>query len=108
MKQERIAQLRTLKQENPEDPFYTYALGLEYVESEPERAQRYFIEVNSYFPKYLPVYYPLASLLAESDPEKSKRIFSKGIELAAAQGDTKAASELRSALTNWELEWEGL
>jgi tetratricopeptide (TPR) repeat protein len=96
----RKEQLISLIEKEPQDIFLHYALAMEYMsESDIENAIAKLEWIRNINPSYLPVYYQLGNLLAESDQEKAAiDIYNQGIELALKQGENKTAGELRSAL----------
>ncbi len=105
MNPNRIEFLNSLLAETPEDPFLYYALGLEYVNHEPQKAKEYFEIVFSTFPEYLPNYYQLGTLLGEmGQKEKALEVFEKGISKAKESNDRHTLSELQSAYQNLLME----
>jgi tetratricopeptide (TPR) repeat protein len=102
---DRIQLLKTYIQEEPENPFNYYALGLEFKEKDPLEASKMFDYVLEKFPNYLPVYFPSAHFFFELDQlEKAKHIFETGIQLATSQQEEKALKELRNAYQNFLFE----
>jgi tetratricopeptide (TPR) repeat protein len=98
MSRERLKQLFTFLEEDPNDPFLLYAIATEYNVSEPEKALPYFDKLLSEHPDYVPTYYHAARLYAEIDePEKAETIFKTGIAQAGKQGERLALRELKSA-----------
>jgi len=105
MNPNRIQYLNTLLAETPEDPFLYYALGLEYLRPEPEKAKEYFELVFSTFPEYLPNYFQLGTILAELDQkEKALDVFEKGVAKAKQLQDQHTLAELQSAYQNLLME----
>ncbi len=97
----RIQQLLAFMQEEPNDPFTVYALALEYLNDDPGESLRYFGELLTNHPDYLPTYYHAAQLCADlGDDERAISLYKQGIELARRQGNAKTERELHSALTN--------
>lgn len=100
--QNRIAELLQLQKEDPNDPFYLYALALEY-----ERIHDYSRSlellnslINSY-PNYSGTYLKLAQILVDVEKvEDAIVIINKGIELAKIQGNNKMKNELEQLLEN--------
>jgi tetratricopeptide (TPR) repeat protein len=98
MPTDRIKQLEQFYEEDPSDPFNSYALALEYMKTEPEQARRLFEILLASHASYLPVYYQAARFyLAYGDKEKAIAIYENGIALARKLNDTKAQRELQSA-----------
>jgi hypothetical protein len=101
---ERIKVLEQFLRDDPDDPFNTYALALEYLKSEPEKASELFESLVRDKPEYIPTYYPYAQLLSETQDNRAEEIFKKGIETARRLNDGKAFKELSSAYNNWLFE----
>lgn len=101
----RIETLNGLINEEPNEPFHPYALGLEYRNEEPDKALDLWFDLMNRFSSYLPVYYPLAELLGELGRfEAAIDVCVKGMELAQLQGNLKTYNELKSNKTNLEME----
>ncbi|GCC49981.1 enzyme of heme biosynthesis [Chryseotalea sanaruensis] len=101
MNTQRIEMLKKLVLEDPNDPFYPYALALEYLHT--QRAEAMFIlrDVMDKHSDYLPSYYQAGLLSIEfGQLEEGQAILEKGIALAQKQNDRKALNELQSLLEN--------
>ena len=97
--------IQELMQEEPDEPFHRYALGLEYRNYEPEKAIKIWEDLVAVSPDYLPVYYPLAELLGdESRFEAGLEYCEKGIKVATLQGVQKTLGELKNLKTNLDME----
>lgn len=94
----RIEQLSQFLKDSPDDSFLIHALALEYIKlGDDVRARQYFAENLQKSPRYVATYYHLGKLLERTgDTEEAIRIYSLGMEQAAAAGDGHALSELRS------------
>lgn len=93
--------LKNMVLENPEDPFYPYALALEFIHTNRPEALSILMNVLHNYPDYLPTYYQAGLLTIESDKiEEGQAILERGIVLAQKQNDRKALNELRSLLDN--------
>ena len=105
-KSERIAYLKEVIQESPEDPFAFYALCLEEQETlDPARLIVNWNEVLTLFPDYLPSYYQAAKINQEGNrKETAIEILKKGIQLALKHQDQHALTELKSFLQNLLIE----
>lgn len=102
---DRVRQLEEFLKEDPRDPFNHYALALEYLKTDTNRARHLFETLLTSFPDYLPTYYPYAHLLIElGKNEAAEDIFNKGKEMAMQKGDQKTLGELRSAHQDWLFE----
>lgn len=96
----RIAQLQELLKSEPTDSFLNYGLALEYAK---ENNQLKAIEIMEGILErdvnYLGAYYQLAQIYEQTKQvEKARLTYTKGIEIARAQKNNKAAGELRTAL----------
>ena len=99
MNLERLQLLEQYAKEDPMDPFPRYALALEWVSSDPKKAEQLFAQLLIDHPYYLPVYYHAGHLHVISDNlVKAKIILEKGIQLARDIADTKTLSELKGLL----------
>lgn len=105
MNEDRIAQLKNFRKENPDDPFLLYALATEYKDEQPEEAKNYFDELLEKHESYIGTYYHAAAHYAEYyDRDKAEAIYQKGIQLAQEQQDAHALRELQNAYTNFQFE----
>jgi Tfp pilus assembly protein PilF len=96
----RLQKLLQFHDQQPDDLFLIYALGMEYLGiGEVTTAEQYFKEVMSKDEGYVPVYYQLGKIY-ENKGEDVMAIatYEKGIEVAKTKSDTKAARELKAAL----------
>ncbi len=101
----RLQLLIQFTKEEPENPFNWYALALEYLNSNPKGTAAIFDQLLKDHPEYLPTYYTSAQFFAEqSNLEKTKEIFEKGILLAAKLKEDKALKELKNAYQNFLFE----
>lgn len=101
MNTQRIEMLKKALLEEPNDPFYQYALALEHVHTHRADALRMFSSLLSTHPNYLPTYYQAGLLLVELGNEaEGVDILEKGIALAQQQGNQKTLNELRFLLDN--------
>ncbi len=95
----RIQLLEQYAEEDPNDPFPLYALGLELVDDNPGKAKELFNRVMDQHPGYVPVYYHAALLaINQSEANRARSIVAKGIEKAKAARDHKAVAELEGLL----------
>lgn len=101
MNTQRIEMLKKLVLEDPKDPFYPYALALEYLKTQRSEALSILKGVMERHPDYLPTYYQAGLLSIEfGQLDEGQAILEKGIALAQQQNDRKALNELRSLLEN--------
>ena len=98
MANHRLSSLIALQRQDPGDPFLRYAIGLEYLKNDPQRALEYFDRLLAEQPDYLPVYYQAGALLAElGQRERADGVYRRGIEEAKKQGEQKTLHELKGA-----------
>lgn len=99
MNQERIATLQTLVDNDPEDVFSLYALGLEYLESDQQRSQTFFTRVLDLEPNYVAAYFQLGKLYAAAaDEGEARHWLELGINVARQVGDSHAHDEMQEFL----------
>ena len=100
---DRLDQLKQFAQEEPNDPFNSYALALEYLKTNALEAGRLFEKLITKHPDYLPTYYPYAQWLIErKDADKAETIFQKGMATALALKDFKTLKEIKAAHLDWK------
>lgn len=99
MNQERLSILKQFVEEDPNDPFNWYALGLEESKKDTFKALELFEYVMKNHPGYLPVYYHAANLyLSTGNGSRAKEILNEGITLAKKNGEQKTMQELNTLL----------
>lgn len=100
---DRINELQKLLQDEPEDRFLHYALGLEYIKTgNPDRALARFEFLLNKYSEYLPVYYQAAQLYVEKgDYQKAQSTYENGMALARRLNETKTLQELSNAFNNF-------
>lgn len=99
MNLERLQLLEQYAREDPTDPFPRYALGLEWMKSDPQKAARIFAQLLIEHPDYLPVYYHAGHLhMTSGDRINARVVLEKGIRLATATRDVKTLAELQTLL----------
>lgn len=99
MNDDRLDQLRSFYEEDPEDPFTRYALAQEHLKQDnSSRALALFEELVETDPDYVGTYYHLGKLYEQLDrPGEALETYEQGIEVARDQGAQKALSELQDA-----------
>lgn len=97
---DRIDTIKQLLSENPTDTFLNYALAMELMSINNYASAIDQLEwIRSNHSDYLPLYYQLAHLYAESkNDEQALKVYQEGIDLAISQADKKTELELKSAL----------
>jgi predicted Zn-dependent protease len=100
MTNKRLAVLEKMTAADGADSFAWYGLALEYKkEQRPDDALRAFETLRAKDPQYLPMFLMAGQLLIELGRfEQAREWLAAGIELARTKGDSKALSELTSAL----------
>jgi tetratricopeptide (TPR) repeat protein len=96
----RIDMLRTMMKSDPNDPFFQYALALEYYAlGEHHQALEMLQDLQRSQSNYLPTYYQLGQFLTEQNqPEEAIQIYRQGVALAKILGEQKTLGELNTAL----------
>ncbi|HKJ33892.1 MAG TPA: tetratricopeptide repeat protein [Balneolales bacterium] len=100
-----IEKLQAYLQEDPNDTFSKFALALEYKKiGDVSRAIELFEEIHEANPDYVGIYYHLGKLYDQQDDNKKAiATYKEGIEVATQKDESKALSELKSALMELEL-----
>lgn len=100
----RLDSLWEMYDQNPQDPFFMYAIGLELQTTNPQKTQEIWENLIVNFAEYLPTYYALAKLYEDLEQiTLAKNMYEKGIEVAKSQKNVKIQKELQNALQNVEL-----
>jgi tetratricopeptide (TPR) repeat protein len=101
---DRIDKLKAFLEANPDDSFLNHALALEHVKAGNTTAARTVFEtLLARDPGYVGSYYHLGRLLETTGfVDEAIQCYSKGIEVAASQGDHHARGELQAALDDLE------
>ncbi len=102
----RKEQIIQMLQENKNDAFLHYVLGLEYLsENNLSHAQQQFQKTIELDEQYTPAYYQLGLLLYKlNQKEESLNILNKGFYLSKEKQKNKDIAEFQSAITNIENE----
>lgn len=105
MREQRIAKLKQLLQNDPTDSFTRYALALEYAGmGETADAVSMLEELLKRDPTYVPAYQQLGYFYERlGRRDDSIAIFKRGLEVAIQQGDLHARGEMQDALDELEL-----
>ena len=99
MNEERIKTLQQLLQMDPADIFTESALGLEFLESQPDRAKDHFLQTLEKDDRYVAAYFQLGKLCFDQGDEKAATGWlEKGIQVAEEVGDAHAAGEMQDFL----------
>jgi tetratricopeptide (TPR) repeat protein len=98
---DRVATFRTFIAKSPADPFPLYGLAMELKgQGDLGEAWTVFADLLDRFPDYVPTYLQAgATLAALGRGNEAASTYRRGIEAAAARGDSHARQELESALT---------
>jgi len=104
----RIKQLATAVQQNPDDTFSKFALALELLKlNRVEKAQLLFEAVLKQDPEYLGVYYHLGKLYQSREMyEDAMQLYRDGAELADKQNNLRTKSELHEAIMQLQFEMD--
>ena len=97
---DRIARIKEILKDSPNDSFLKHALALEYIKLNNDTdARQLFEELLSYEPGYVGSYYHLGKLLERvGETQQAIAIYEKGIEMAKAGKERHAMNELQAAL----------
>ncbi len=100
MEKSRTDTLEEILRNRPEDAFARYGLAMERVNSGGlEEGWKHLEYLIDHSPDYLPSYYQAGMVLSRLErPGEARKIFGRGIEVAARQGDSHIQSELQAAL----------
>lgn len=99
MNEERIKTLQQLLKMDPDDVFSEFALGLEFLESDPGQAERHFRLTLDKDDRYVAGYFQLGKLAFDQGDEKAATDWlEKGIAVAEEVGDAHAAGEMQDFL----------
>ena len=100
----RIADLLQLQKEDPSDPFFIYALALEYEQlNQPDSCIAHLENLVINFPNYPGTYLKYAQVLVElGQEEKASNILKKGIDLSIQLKNNKMKGELQQLLDELE------
>ena len=106
MNQDRIEQLKSFLQEEPNDPFLSYSLALEYLKMEQdEAALAIFENLLHDHEDYLPTYYHCGKLYERlNKKEEAIACYEKGILLARKLNHSRTLREINEALNNLRFE----
>jgi len=99
---DKIAQLKSFLELDPNDSFTKFALALEYQKTgNTQLAENYFVDILESDPDYVGVYYHLGKLYEVlNNPERAAATYTKGLDVARINKDTHAANELAESLLN--------
>ncbi len=98
MQEERMKLLLDFLAQEPDVPFNRYAVAMELIKSDRQRAVEHLEVLIEEHPTYLPTYYQLAQLYFDVDAlDEADKVYLKGIDLAVAQKNQKIEAELRGA-----------
>jgi Tfp pilus assembly protein PilF len=82
---------------DPDNPFYIYAIAMEYKSSDAKKARKLLQELQEKHPDYLPLYYQLAVLYeSEEDIDNALDTLKHGMNLAQTQANDLTYRELKS------------
>lgn len=104
MREERIGKLKALLEQDSNDSFTRYALALEYAGANDSKQAILLLEDlvlrdESYIPAYQQLGYLYDRL---GRVQEAAAIFTRGMHVAAQQGDQHARSEMQDALDSLE------
>ncbi len=98
MQAERLEILLEFLKKEPSDPFNRYAVAMELMNTDREKALEHFEIVRNEHPDYLPLYYQLGAIYFENeDIQKAELTYQTGINLAEKMNNEKTLKELKGA-----------
>jgi tetratricopeptide (TPR) repeat protein len=98
MQEERLKILFQYLEEEPNEPFNVYAIAMEYMSKDIQKAKFYLEKLLTEHPDYVPTYYHAAAVYVElEDYTKAEHIYQLGIEKAHQKQSMKAYDELKRA-----------
>lgn len=107
MNEGRIIQLKQFIEEDENDLFSRYALGLEYKDQKPLEAILQFEGIVKSNPDYTAVYYHLAEVYLETEQiEEARKTFEYGIGILEKTDNAHALKELKNAYQNFLFEYD--
>ena len=100
----RLKSLLDFYEEDNNDAFTIYALGMEFLNIDKQKSLAYFEELISKHPRYISVYYQLGKLYFQiNDEQKALTTIENGINFAKEAKDFHTQSELQNLSTNIKL-----
>lgn len=99
MSLDRLEQLQSFYEEDPDDPFTRFALAQEHLKRDHvEKALSFFEGLVDTDPEYVGTYYHLGKLYERLDRvDEALSTYEQGIDVAREQGEQKTLSELQDA-----------
>jgi tetratricopeptide (TPR) repeat protein len=99
MPPDRLEQLKSFYEDDPDDAFTRYALAQEHLKHDhTDRALALFEELVETDPDYVGTYYHLGKLYERLDrTDAAIETYARGIDVAREQREQKALSELQDA-----------
>jgi len=98
MQEERLKILFQYLEEEPNEPFNIYAMAMEYINNDVQKAKFYLDRLLTEHPDYVPTYYHAAVVYVDlEDFTNAESIYQLGIEKAHQQQSIKAFDELKRA-----------
>ena len=102
---ERLEILKKLIEQNPDESFNLYALGLEYLNIDKLESKTIFETLINKDPSFLASYYQLGSLLIElGQIAEALKVLKAGKIIAKAQNNHKTFNEINSLILEIEFD----
>jgi len=97
---DRLAKLRQLAEQDPNNRFARYGLAMEYAgQGQLQEASDEFRRLLELDPDYVPAYLQAGRVFEQRNlSQLAGQIYAKGIEVASRRGEKRAADELQAAL----------
>jgi uncharacterized protein HemY len=98
MNNSRLQQLLDFYKEDPNDPFIIYALATEYLKTDEKTSLEFYLKLTTEHANYVATYYHLGKLYEKmTERNLAEQTYKKGIEIAKAEKQQHALSELQQA-----------
>jgi tetratricopeptide (TPR) repeat protein len=99
MNHDRLQQLFSFLESDPDDAFLIYAIANEYKETQPEEALHYYEKLLTRHPDYVGTYYHAGKLYEDmKHPAKAEEVYRKGLQVSRNAGQMHAFAEIQGAL----------
>lgn len=100
----RLEGLLKLYEKEPDEPFISYGIALEYISlKEFQKAEEFLSQTIEKDPGYTAAYMQYALLKTDlNKTDEAKQLFKKGIEAAYKSGDKRSAKEMEDFLEDLE------
>jgi cytochrome c-type biogenesis protein CcmH/NrfG len=96
---DRVASLKQILEQNPNDSFARYGLAMEYArDGKVDAALAEFQTLLAANPEYVPAYQMAGQMLASERPQEACQFLQQGIAVARQTGNAHARAEMEALL----------